>query len=348
MTEMRCAIVREHGDLQKLLLESTPLPQPGPGEVRVRLKAAALNHLDLWVRKGVPGHRFPLPMIPGCDGAGIVEAIGDGVDHDQLDRQVTLAPGLSCGKCRRCSAGDDNLCEHYGILGETRNGTCAEAIVVPQEQLLPRPTGISWEEAAAFPLSALTASSMLEKARLRADETLLVIAGASGVGSMAIQMGAKLGARVIATGSSKAKRQLATDLGAHEVIDSTDSHWWKSLRGLTAGQGPDVIFENVGKDTWEGSTRSLARGGRIVTCGATSGSAVEIELKRIFFKNQQIIGSTMGRRSELPGLIDQQQRGVLRPILDSTFTLEQLPEAHHRLESRQSIGKIAIRISTES
>ncbi|MGE4620126.1 MAG: zinc-binding dehydrogenase [Planctomycetota bacterium] len=341
---MLCARIKKHGGLDQIHMEQIDEPQPGPGEVRVRLQAAALNHLDLWVRKGVPGHRFPLPMIPGCDGAGIVDAVGPSVSKDHIDREVVLAPGVACGHCRRCLSGHDMLCPQYGILGETRNGTCAEAIVVPEAQLLSRPNGISWEECAAFPLSALTAWSMLQKAQLCRGETILVIAGASGVGSMAIQMGVLFGARVIATGSNEQKRSLARDLGATETIDSKDPDWWKPLRQMTAGEGPDVVFENVGSDTWEGSTRSLAKGGRIVTCGATSGSQVSIELKRLFFKNQQIIGSTMGKRTDLIRLLELQQNGQLRSVIDSVHPLKNLQQAHQRMEQRQSAGKIVIRM----
>ncbi|MGE4632790.1 MAG: zinc-binding dehydrogenase [Planctomycetota bacterium] len=341
---MLCARVREHGGPDQLLIETTDVPEPGPGEVRVRLKAAALNHLDLWVRKGVDGHQFPLPLIPGCDGAGIVEAIGEGVAPTHLESEVVLAPGLSCGVCVRCAAGDDMLCSEYGILGETRDGTCAEAVVVPEAQLLARPAGISWHECAAFPLSALTAWSMLQKAQLKRGETLLVIAGASGVGTMAIQMGTLLGARVVATGSTESKRTLAEQLGASETIDSTDETWWRSLKKITSGAGADVIFENVGETTWESSLRSLAWGGRIVTCGATSGSNVSIDLKRLFFKNQQIIGSTMGRRQDLHRLLKLQQQEQLRSVIDSVYTLEDLHAAHQRMEQRESAGKIVISI----
>lgn len=339
---MHCAQVREHGGLDQLLLEQVPIEQPAIGEVRVRLRASALNHLDLWVRKGVAGHRFPLPLIPGCDGAGVVEALGEGTDQKWLGRDVVLIPGLSCGLCGRCRDGDDMLCPEYGILGETRNGTCAETIIVAERQLLDRPEGISWEQAAALPLSALTAWSMLRKARLTAGDTLLVIAAGSGVGTMAIQLGQLLGARIIATGSSAAKRQLAEKLGATQTLDPADPDWWKEVKSHTDGQGADVIFENVGHSTFEGSLKALARGGRLVTCGATSGSQVTVELNRLFFKNQQIIGSTMGRRSDLTRLLRLQQQRKIEPVIDSTFSLKQIHSAHQRMESRQSCGKIVI------
>lgn len=345
---MLCARVRDHGGPEKLLIEQAEIPEPQSGEVRVRLKAAALNHLDLWVRKGVPGHQFPLPLIPGCDGAGIVEAVGPGVSREQLHREVVLAPGLSCGNCKRCLDGNDMLCPHYGILGETRDGTCAETVIVPEQQLFPRPVGISWHESAGFCLSALTAWSMLQKANLSRDDSLLVIAGASGVGTMAIQMGRLLGARVLATGSTDAKRNLAQQLGAHETIDSTDETWWKSVKDLTQGQGVDVVFENVGSATWEASNRSLAWGGRLVTCGATTGSEVSIELKRLFFKNQQIIGSTMGRKQDLVRLLKLLASGKVKTVIDSVHSLDNLHAAHQRMEKREAAGKIIIEMDPQN
>jgi NADPH:quinone reductase-like Zn-dependent oxidoreductase len=339
---MHCARVRDHGDADQLLLEQTPVPEPASGEVRVRLMASALNHLDLWVRKGVAGHRFPLPLIPGCDGAGIVEACGDGVAPRWQGREVVLIPGICCGECRRCLAGDDMLCPDYGILGETRDGTCAETIVVPECQLLEKPEGVSWQQAAALPLSSLTAYSMLVKAQLNPGETLLVIAAGSGVGTMAIQLGLLMGARVLATGSTGEKRSRALDLGAEHAIDPSDPQWARQVKELTAGEGADVVFENVGEATFQNSLLALAKGGRLVTCGATTGSQVTVELKRLFFKNQQIIGSTMGRREDLTRLLSLQQQGKIHAVIDSEFPLQELHAAHQRMESRNSFGKIVI------
>lgn len=334
--------IEHHGGPEVLIQDQVPVPEPGEGEVVIRLKAMALNHLDLWVRRGVEGHRFPLPLIPGCDGSGIVHKIGSGVDSDLLGQNILLSPGFSCGHCDQCTNDEDPLCSEYGILGETCDGTCAEFVTVRAKQCLPKPENSTWEEAAAFPLSTLTSASMLEKARLKNHETLLVIAGTSGVGSMAIQLGKARGCRVIATGSTKEKRNKILQWGADEAIDPHEGDWWKRVKALTGGQGADVVFENVGEATWSQSLLALARGGRLTTCGATTGSLVPIELKRLFFKNQQIIGSTMGSTTLLRELIVPFAARELVPVIDSVYPFKDLAAAHQRMESRQSIGKIVI------
>lgn len=339
---MKSVLIEEHGGLDKLLLLDRPCPQPGSGEVLVRVKAMALNHLDLWVRKGVPGHRFPLPIIPGCDGAGSVESIGEEVSENWLGQEVMLAPGISCGECSRCLSGEDQLCSGYGILGETRDGTCASHVSVPVASLIPKPPGVSWAQGAAFPLTALTAWTMLtHKARLKPGDNLLVIAAGSGVGSMAVQMGSLLGARVLATAGSAEKRQKALELGADVVIDHRTENWSDQIKDLTSG-GADVVFENVGAATWKNSLRSVAWGGRIVTCGATTGGDVDLNLKALFFKNIEILGSTMGPRSDLHRLVKLLARGRLRTIVGKIFPLEKIQEAHSYLESREVFGKVVV------
>lgn len=340
--KMTRVTIKEHGGTETLQFESARIPEPDSGEVVVQLKTMALNHLDLWVRRGVEGHRFPLPLTPGCDGAGIVTAVGSGVDTSLLNQSVMLSPGFSCGDCSFCESDRDPLCKNYGILGETSHGTCAEYVRVQADQCLPKPESVSWEEAAAFPLSTLTSASMIEKAQLRPEETLLVIAGTSGVGSMAIQFGKNLGCQVIATGSTEEKRQKARELGADHVLDPDQESWWKEVKKMTSGRGADVIFENVGEATWNQSLLALAVGGRLTTCGATTGSLVPVELKRLFFKNQQIIGSTMGSRSLLSTLLKSFESRELVPLIDSVYPFRQLADAHDRMESRQSMGKIVL------
>ncbi|MBA4685164.1 MAG: zinc-binding dehydrogenase [Planctomycetes bacterium] len=339
---MTRVMIQAHGGTEALHFESAPIPEPGSGEVIVQLKTMALNHLDLWVRRGVEGHRFPLPLTPGCDGAGIVTSVGSGVDTSLLKQSVMLSPGFSCGECAFCESNRDPLCKHYGILGETCHGTCAEYVRVQASQCLPKPDSASWEEAAAFSLSTLTSASMIEKACLESGETLLVIAGTSGVGSMAIQIGKKLGCQVIATGSTEEKRQKARGLGADHVLDPELESWWKEVKSITSGRGADVIFENVGQATWNQSLLALAIGGRLTTCGATTGSLVPVELKRLFFKNQQIIGSTMGSRHQLSTLLKSFDSRELVPLIDSVYPFRQMAEAHDRMESRQSMGKIVL------
>lgn len=340
---MLAARVEEHGGTESIRQCEVPVPVPGPGEVLVEVRAAGLNHLDIWVRRGVPGHAFPLPLTLGSDGAGVVAALGPGVRRAAPGDEVILAPGISCGVCEPCISGNDPLCRDYGILGETRDGTCAEYVAVPEANLLPRPAGVPWPEAGCFALAALTSWTMLvDRAALRAADTLLVIAGASGVGSFAVQIGRALGCRVIATAGGAEKCARVAGLGADEVIDHRAESISKRVAALTGGRGVDVVFEHVGEATWEESLRSLARGGRLVTCGATTGGEAKIHLRRLFFKNLSVIGNTMGPRGHLHRLVKLLERGVLRPILAGTRPLAELADAHRSLEERRVVGKIAV------
>lgn len=341
---MRAARISAHGGVEVLRVEQLPRPTPGYGEVLVEIRAAGLNHLDLWVRRGVPGHAFPLPITPGCDGAGVIVALGDGVKHAQVGDEVILAPGLSCGVCESCLGGNDPLCPDYGILGETRDGTCAEFVVVPEANLLPRPTEVDWTEAGCFALVALTSWTMLvDKARIRPGESLLVIAGGSGVGSLAVQIGRFLGCRVIATAGGPEKCARLLELGASEAIDHQQvASIATRVSELTDRKGVDVVFEHVGEATWDESLKSLARGGRLVTCGATTGAHASVHLRRLFFKNLSILGCTMGPRRNLHTLVRLLERGILRPVLAEIHPLEALDKAHQRLEDRAIFGKIAV------
>jgi NADPH:quinone reductase-like Zn-dependent oxidoreductase len=341
---MRAVVVREHGGLDRLLAEERAEPVPGPGEVRVRLRASGLNHLDTWVRRGVPGHAFPLPMVPGCDGAGVVDAVGPGVSARAVGDAVVLAPGVSCGLCRACASARDPLCRSYGILGETRDGTCAGAVVVPERNALPLPDGVSFEDAAAFPLVFLTAWHMVaDRAALRPGETVLVHAAGSGVSSAAIQVARLLGAgRILATASSAEKAERATALGADEGIDTSREDFVARVRAATGKAGVDVVVDHVGAATFAGSLKSLAKGGRLVTCGATSGPKVEVHLNLVFFKSLSILGSTMGSLGEMHDLLGHLAAGRLRPVVDSVLPLSQVAEAHRRLEAREVFGKIVL------
>ena len=339
---MRVYLIESHGGPEALGLRERPVPEPGPGEARVRVLAVALNHLDLWVRRGVPGHTFPLPLIPGCDIAGTITALGPGPSRWTLGQQVLAAPGIGCGGCPACLAGRDHLCRSYGIFGETRDGGCAEAVVIPQSHLLAPPTGVSLAEAVACPLTLLTAWHMIAaRAQVRPGETVLVQAGAGGVGVMAIQVARLFGATVIATAGSPEKALLARSLGAGTAILYRETEFTDEVRRLTARRGVDVVIDSVGSDTFERSLRILAKGGRLVTCGATAGADVRVDLKLIFFKGLSILGSTMGSRGELEEAMAFVGRGI-RPAIDRIFAMEDLPRAHARLESRQAVGKIVV------
>ena len=340
---MRAVRIREHGDYDVLKFEDVPAPVPRADEVLVRIRAAGLNHLDTWVRRGVPGYKFPLPITPGCDGAGLVERVGDGVTHVKPGDPVVLSPGTSCGLCRECLAGDDNLCRYYGILGETRDGTCAEFVAVPARNVLPKPPALSFEEAASIPLVFLTAWHMLvARARVRPGEWVLVRAAGSGVGTAAIQMAKMLGATVVAEARSKEKTEKARALGADFTIDSSGSDVLDDVRKLTGKRGVDVVIENVGEPTWESSVRSLAKGGRLVTCGATAGPDVRLDLRILFFKNISLLGSTMGSKAEVIEILAHVAAGRLRPVIDTILPFERVADGHRMLAERKVFGKIVL------
>lgn len=340
---MRAVVVHEHGDFDILKVETIPVPEPGPGEVAVEVKACGVNHLDLWVRKGVPGYKFPLPLIPGNDIAGVVAAVGAGADGVAVGDPVVVAPGTSCGHCPACLQGRDHRCRHYRILGEHRNGGYAERVVVPRPNVLPKPAELSFEEAAGVGIPFLTAWHMLvDRAELRVGEWVLVQAGGSGVGSAAIQIAKLLGAEVITTASTDTKLERARGLGADYAINYRDADVASRVKEITGGRGVDVVVEHVGADSWTGSVRSLAWHGRLVTCGATTGSKVEVELRHLFFKAQALMGSTMGSKGEFVEVLEHAGRGRLRPVIDRVLPLSEAPEAHRLLAERQVFGKVVL------
>lgn len=326
-----------------LRLEEVSLPEPGPGQVRVRVLAAAMNHLDLWVRRGIPGVRFPLPLTLGSDGAGVVDAVGPSVRFARPGDEVMLSPGVSCGVCAHCVAGRDNLCPEYGLLGEHRDGTDAEFVVVPEANLLPKPPGLSFEDAAAFPLVFLTAWNMLvTHARVRPGEDVLVWGAGSGVGSAAIQIAKAHHARVIAVAGDDRKLHRARELGADEGINYRTQDVLEEVRRLTRRRGVDVVFEHVGATTWEVSLKALARGGRLVTCGATSGPLAQTNLRYVFGRALSIHGTWVGGKGEMHELLPLLRAGILRPVVDRVFALTQVREAHAYLESGQHFGKVIL------
>lgn len=341
---MRAVRVREHGGLDRLLFEDLPLPEPGPGEVRVALRAVGLNHLDVWVRRGVVGHAFPLPLVPSSDGSGVVDAVGPGVRSRRAGDRVTLAPGVSCGTCAACASGRDHLCRSYGILGETRDGTCATHVVVPERNALALPPNVTFESGAAFPLAYLTAWHMVaDRAALRPGETILVHAAGSGVSTAAIQVARLLGAgRVIATTSSPGKAAKARAHGADDVIDYSKEDVFARVRDLTAKAGVDVAIDHVGAATMATTLKCLAKAGRVVSCGATSGPKVEVAMNLVFFKSLSILGSTMGSLGELHQVLAHVAAGRLAPVVDSVLPMSRVAEAHRRLEERDVFGKIVL------
>ena len=326
---MRAWILEESPGTYRL--GETDTPEPGPGEVRVRLVASALNHMDLWVRQGLP--KPPLPHVPGADGAGVVDAVGEGVDGGLVGSEVVVNPAVSCRRCPVCLTGETPLCPRFGILGEHHRGTHADHVVVPVENVVPRPPGRSWEECAAYGLCTLTAWRMLRRARLAASETLLVVGVGGGVSSAGLVLGRWMGARVFATSRSEGKRRRAVELGAEDAFDSDGDFPVRA----------DVVLENVGAATWARSLRALVPGGRLVTCGGTAGARVEVSLPRLFFKQHEIIGSTMGSYREfaqVTALVEQGLPVVVDEVLDG---LEGFEPALARLEEGAQLGKIVVR-----
>ena len=345
MATMRCVVVREHGGFDRLRLEERPVPTPQPGQVRVRMQAIGLNHLDTWVRRGVPGHTFPLPLVTSSDGCGTVEALGAGVTGVREGDPVVILPGVSCLACEACQNGQDNLCRQYHILGESCDGTAAEYVCVPAANVAPKPRALSAAEAASICLVFQTAWHMLvRRAELRAGETVLVHAGLSGVGSAAVQIASVLGAQVIATAGGAAKCAKVQALGAHHVIDHTTQDVAATVRSLTGKAGVQVVFEHVGAATFDTSLKVLQRGGRLVTCGATTGGAVSLSLHAVFFKSLSILGSTMGQKGDLRQVLRLFDQGRFRALLDRTLPMAQVGEAHRLLEERQALGKLALEV----
>lgn len=336
--------ISRHGGPEVLEWSELPDPRPRPDEAVVAVRACGLNHLDLWVRNGVEGVAYPLPLVPGSEITGDVLEVGEAVRGVRPGDTVLVAPGLSCGVCERCLAGEDPLCPDYGILGETRDGGCADRVAVPGRNLLPLPRGLGYAEAAALPLTFLTAWHMLDgRARLRPGEDVLVQAAGSGVSSAAIQIARLLGAgRILATAGSPAKLERALALGATHAIDYSREDFPRRVREITGGAGVDVVIEHVGGEVFEKSVKTLKRGGRIVLCGATAGHLVQINLRAVFFKSLSILGSTMGSLLELKRIVRHVERGELRPVVDRTFPLRELPRAQEALARREQFGKLVM------
>jgi len=339
---MKAILIREHGGVDKLELTEVPDPAARPGEAVVRVRAVALNHLDIWLRRGVPGHTFRLPMIPGSEVAGVIESVDD--PRWKAGDEVIVAPGFSCGLCTACLSGNDPLCRQSGIFGETVNGGAAEKIAVPIRNLIRKPTSLSFAEAAAIPLDMLTAWHMLvARAQLRPGETVLVQAGGSGVGSAAIQIAKLWGATVYATAGTADKASRAQALGADAAIVHTEADFVDEVRRLTKKRGVDVVVEHVGGETFERSLRALTKGGRLVTCGATTGDAT-LNLRLVFFKLLSILGSTMGSLAELHEVMKFVEAGRLHPVIDRVLPLSEVAEGHRILEAREAFGKIVFEV----
>ncbi len=340
---MKALAFSEHGGLEKLKYQDVPDPKIGPGEVRIRVRACALNHLDLFVREGIPGLKLPLPFWSGCDIAGDVAEVGADVQGVKVGDRVAVNPNLNCGRCEFCIQGEDSLCISYGIVGEHAYGGLAEYVKVDGRNVLTLPDAIPYEGAAAFILVNMTAWRMLvTQAALRAGENLLILGVGGGVSSTAVQIGKLCGARVWVTSSSDEKLERAKALGADERINYSKEDWVKVVLERTGKRGVDVVLENVGAATWKGSLRAVAKGGRVVTCGATSGPNGETDIRVVFWKQLRIIGSTMANRREFHQVMAQLFRGTLKPIVDRVFPLKDGAEAQRLLAEGKQFGKLVL------
>jgi NADPH:quinone reductase-like Zn-dependent oxidoreductase len=342
---MKAILFHHHGDPSVLHYTDVNEPHLGPSSVLVRVHACALNHLDLWVRRGLPGVPIPLPHIPGSDIAGEVAKIGPEVHSVYVGQKVVLAPGVTCGKCPACLSGNDNLCRDFTNLGYMVDGGCAEFVRCPEVNCLPYPDNLDWVHAAAIPLVFQTAWHMLvNRAQLQPGETVLVLAAGSGVGSAAIQIAKFFGARVLATAGNDEKLAKAKEIGADEVIHHGIMPIAKEVRRLTHNRGVDVVIEHVGTATWEDSVKSLANAGRLVTCGATTGYDAKIDLRFVFTRQLSILGSYMGTKTELRTVLSLVARGRLKPIVDKVWPLHDCIAAHAYLEKGKQFGKVVLTV----
>ena len=341
---MKAAAFEQHGGPEVLKYVDAPEPVIRAGDVLVRVHACALNHLDLWVRGGLPNVPIPLPHIPGSDVAGEVAKIGADVTTVRVGQKVVLAPGVTCGKCPACLAGLDNRCRQFTNLGYMIDGGCAEFVRAPEVNCFPYPENLSFEEASAVPLVFQTAWHMLvTKAELQPGEDVLILGAGSGVGTAAIQIAKFFGARVITTASTDEKLDKARQLGADHTINHKTQKIRDEVRRITGKRGVDVVFEHVGTATWEDSIASLALAGRLVTCGATTGYDAKIDLRFLFSRQLSLLGSYMGTKNEFRTVLKLVAAGKLKPVIDRTFPLAEAAAAHTYLESGQQFGKVVLK-----
>jgi len=346
---MRAVIFEQHGGPEVLKFTEVSKPTIKANEVLVEVRACALNHLDVWVRNGLPGIKIPLPHILGDDVAGVVREVGELVIGVNAGDEVMIQPGVSCGHCAECLAGRDNMCDDYDIIGYRRDGGYAEFVAVPGINVIPKPKNLNWFEAAALPLVTLTAWHMLvARANVQPGEDVLVHAAGSGVGSLGIQIAKLRGARVITTASSQEKLAKARELGADVTIDYTQTDWPREVRRLTNGRGVDVVFEHTGAATWPGSILSLKKGGRLVTCGATSGFDAKTDLRHVFYRHLTILGSMMGSKADLLAAMKFIESGQIRAVVDRTLPLSEARKAHELIEVRAQFGKVVLDIDSSN
>ncbi len=340
---MKAVQIPEHGHRDVLEYTEHPDPDVGRDEVLVDVKATALNHMDVWVRRGLPHLDLDLPHIPGCDGAGVVAEVGPAVTRFEAGDRVALSAGMSCGACEFCRDGDPTLCVNFRIIGEHVDGVEAELAAIPEDNLVPVPDGVDWETAAAAPLVFQTAWRMLiTRADLDAGESVLVLGASGGVGHAAVQIAAHAGAEVYATASTDAKLAHAAELGADHTLNYESENFADAIREQTGGRGVDVVVDHVGAATWRDSLRSLVKGGRVVTCGATTGGSPETDINRIFWNQLEVVGSTMATPGEVDDVLDLVWSGEIQPHVRETLPMSDVAAAHRLIEEREGFGKVVL------
>jgi NADPH:quinone reductase-like Zn-dependent oxidoreductase len=340
---MKAVYITEHGGIDKLIYGELADPVPGEGEVLVRVRACGLNHADLWIRRGLPFLRVQFPHILGGDVSGEVVAAGSIADNTKVGMRVTVSPLIACGNCEQCFSGEDNLCGRLRVLGEELPGGNAELVKIPVQNAVPLPAEISWEAAACIPAAFTTAWNMVfEQAKLKSGEWILIHGGGSGVGSAAIQLARLVGANIITTAGSDEKLRKAEALGARYIINYHKRDFLHEVRRITKRRGVDVVIEHIGVEVWERSLLSLATGGRLVTCGATSGYQTKTDLRHVFFRNLKIFGTKGGPKASLFKIIRLVQEGKIQPVLDRVLPLQEAREAHRLMEGREQFGKLIL------
>ena len=341
---MKAVVFNQHGGPEVLEYQDVPDPKVGRSDVLIEVKATSINHIDIFLRRGMPGVKVPMPKIAGSDAAGVIREVGPDVQGLLIGQRVTINPGISCGHCEFCAAGFGSQCVSYGMVGENTDGAYAELIAVPAHIVLPIPDSLSFEEAAAAPLVFLTAWSMLVgRGNIRPGEDILILGAGAGVGTAAIQIAKMTGCRVFATASTDEKLQRAKELGADFLINYAKEEFDKKIRELTQKRGVDVVVDYIGADTWVRSLRSARRGGRVLTCGATTGFAPQTDLRHIFFRQVQVLGSTMGSHREFLDVMKCVFRGQLKPVIDRVLPLAEARKGHELIEQRAVFGKIVLR-----
>jgi NADPH:quinone reductase-like Zn-dependent oxidoreductase len=342
---VKAIVIHEHGGIDKLKFEDVPKPEISSKEVLIEVKAASLNHLDIWVRQGIPGAKLAFPHILGSDGAGIVAEVSEEVKTVKKGDKVLLNPGISCGNCEWCLKEEQSECSTFHLLGEHINGTFAEFVKAPEGNVHPIPEHLTFSEAAAFPLVFLTAWRLLiTKAKIKPGEVILILGIGGGVASAALQIAKSTGLKAIVTSSSSEKLKKAKGFGADEIINYSNQDFAGEVRSLTDKKGVDVVLDNVGAKTWQESLKSLKKGGRLVTCGATTGPNPPEDIQRIFWNQLTIFGSTMGNRREFKEVLQFMDSTKIKPVIDKVFPLEKGADAQKYMEEGKQFGKIVLTV----